>query len=431
VVSDAGITQDLLGDAPAYVLAMRWTALDADAETVTPALAMNRARSVDEFLQATRGWVAPMQNMAVADVQGHIALVSPGRVPLRRPDNDLLGQVPAPGWDARYDWAGWLPWESLPRQVDPPAGWLASANQRVTPPGYPHYLTSEWAAPWRQRRIEHLLGERAQHSADSFAAMQADEQSLEAAVWLPWLQRLHSDHPLAAAALRELQGFDGHMAGGRAAPLIFWAWSRQFTRRVLADDVGEPLFERSLASRSFRDAMEGVLARNDVAWCDDRRTRMVETCARQADAAFDDALNELQARFGADVAGWRWDAAHQARSEHRPFSRVAALARWFELRRPVGGDTFTVNVSRVSLRPDTRSGELYLDEHGPSLRAIYDLGDPRQSRFMHSSGQSGLVFSPHYRDFAERWSKVQYVPLWGEAGQRNEVLLLQPEAVKK
>lgn len=425
VVSDAGITSDLLGSRPGYALSMRWTALDPDGESVTAALAMNRARNVDEFLHATRGWVAPMQNMAVADVEGHIALVSPGRVPLRRPDNDLKGQVPAPGWDARYDWAGWVPAADLPRQVDPPAGWVANANQRVTAPDYPHFITSEWAAPWRQQRIEQLLAARALHTADSFAAMQADVHSLEARAWLPWLQKVRGSHPLAASAQRHLQGFDGTMAVDRAAPLIFWAWSRQLTRRVLADDVGEALFDRSLGSRSFRDAMQGVLARDDASWCDDRRTAAPESCAQQADAAFDDALAELQSRFGDDVAGWRWGDAHQARSEHRPFSRVKALARWFELRTAVGGDTFTVNVSRVSLRPDAKSGELYLDEHGPSLRAIYDLGDPRQSRFMHSSGQSGLVFSPHYRDFVERWAAVEYLPLWGDGGAKD-VLLIRP-----
>ena len=101
------------------------------------------------------------------------------------------------------------------------------------------------------------------------------------------------------------------------------------------------------------------------------------------------------------------------------------LARWFELRTPVGGDTYTVNVSRVNLRPDRTTGELYLGEHAPSLRALYDLGDPTQSRFMHSSGQSGIVFSPLYRSFMARWSKVEYVPLWG-SGDAAHTLVLQP-----
>ena len=145
----------------------------------------------------------------------------------------------------------------------------------------------------------------------------------------------------------------------------------------------------------------------------------------QADAAFTDALDELQARFGKDVAQWHWGDAHQARSEHRPFSKVKALAKVFELRTPVGGDTFTVNVSRVGLKPDPTTGELYLDEHGPSLRAIYDLGDPRQSRFMHSSGQSGIALSPLYSNFVQRWANVEYVPLWAQ-GAPAHTLVLQP-----
>ena len=88
------------------------------------------------------------------------------------------------------------------------------------------------------------------------------------------------------------------------------------------------------------------------------------------------------------------------------------LARFFELRTPVGGDTYTVNVSRVGLRPDPTTGELYLDEHGPSLRGLYDLGDRSRSQVMHSTGQSGILFSPLYNSFVERWAQVGTVPLW-------------------
>ena len=91
------------------------------------------------------------------------------------------------------------------------------------------------------------------------------------------------------------------------------------------------------------------------------------------------------------------------------------LKELFELRTPVGGDTYTVNVGRVSLRPDATTGEHYLDEHGPSMRALYDLGDPTQSRVMLSTGQSGIVLSPLYRRFVKPWAEVGYRPLWSSA----------------
>lgn len=427
VISDAGTTGDVLGpkDRPAYALAMRWTALDPDIDAVAPAMAMQHATSVTQFMAAAEGWATPMQNMVVADRQGAIGVISPGRVPLRKPDNDLKGLVPAPGWDARYDWDGWVPAGETPRETDPGRGWIATANQRITPPGYPHYLTAEWALPYRQQRIEDLLQSRAKHSIGDLAALQADVRSLAVAPLLPWLQRAESAHPLAAAAKAQLQGFDGTMAADRAAPLIWWAWQRQLARAVFMDDTGAALWERSLATRTFQDALELVLARDDTDWCDDRNTPAVETCAVQAGVALTRALDELQERFGADVAAWRWGHAHQARSEHRPFSRVKALARLFELRSPVGGDTFTVNVSRVGLRPDATTGELYLDEHGPSLRALYDVAEPANSRVMHSTGQSGIVFSPLYRSFVAPWAAVRYVPLWVPEGG-GDLLVARP-----
>lgn len=426
VISDAGgpATRGLTGGSggrPALALALRWSALDPDSRTLDAGLAFNRARSVDEFIRAAADYTAPMQNMAVADRAGRIARVSAGRVPVRGPEHDLKGLVPAPGWDARYDWTGTVPADETPRELDPPAGWLATANQRIHAPDYPHFITSEWAAPYRQQRIEQLLQATPRHSLDSLRQMQADEVSLAALKLLPWLQKARADHPLAAAAQQALVGFDGRMAADRAAPLILWSWTRHLTRRVFADELG-PLWTQT--GRSWREALEGVLERQDDWWCDDKATPQAETCASQIDAAWADALDELREAQGADVAAWRWGRAHIARAEHRPFSQVGLLARMFELRTPVGGDTFTINATRVNTRPDPRTGEPYLSEHGPSLRALYDLGDPARSRFMHSSGQSGLFFSPHYRDFLSRWQQVRDVPVWG--GTPVATLVLKP-----
>jgi len=416
VISDSGVAAGLTGpaDKPAFALAMRWTALDADSTTLDAGIALARVRSVDQFIAASARYQAPMQNMVVADVDGHVGMVAAGKVPLRKPENDLKGQVPSPGWDAKYDWAGFLEPQLTPREIDPPRGWIATANQRIHAPDYPHYLTNEWAVPYRMQRIEQLLAAKPQHDLQSLRAIQADQLSLATMRLLPFIKQAKSSHPLAASALARLATFDGTMAADQAAPLIFWAWARHLTEGVFADDVGGPAAWRgALGGRSYRDALEGVLERNDARWCDDQSTpNVVETCAQQIDSALTKALDELQAAQGDDVAAWRWDRAHIARSEHRPFSRVKLLARWFELRTPVGGDTYTVNVSRVNLRPDPTTQELYLDEHGPSLRALYDLGDPAQSRVMHSTGQSGNLFSTQYRDFVEPWRRVDYVPLW-------------------
>ncbi len=411
---------------PAYAVALRWTGLDTDNDIIATSLQFNMAGSVDAFIAASRSWRVPMQNMAVADADGRIALVSPGRVPQRAPDNDLQGLAPAPGWEARYDWTGFIPEDAVPLIRDPASGHIANANQRVTLPDYPHFITHHWALPFRFQRIEQLIAAQPTHSLADLGRMHGDVKSLAVVQLLPRLQKAQSAHPLAAAAQAQLASFDGTMAADKAAPLIYWAWHRHLTQQVLTDELGAPLYDRLLGQRGYFDALEGVLASGDAWWCDDKATPAAETCAQQIDRAFSAALDELQAAQGADVAAWQWGKAHIARSEHRPFSKVKPLARWFEVRTPVGGDSYTVNVSRVSLKADGTTGEYYLSEHGASLRGLYDLADRANSRVVHSTGQSGIPWSPLFRHWAEPWRRVEGVPLFVPASALVQTLAISP-----
>lgn len=433
IISDAEspATQGLTGthpprpEAPGYALALRWTALDPDTGTLAAGLGFNRARSVDEFIAAGSSYVAPMQNVIVAD-RRRIAQVSLGRVPLRKADNDLRGRVPAPGWDSRYDWAGFLPPAETPRELDPPRGWLASANQRIHGPSYPHEIGSDWSLPFRHRRIQQLLDSRPMHDLDSFAAMQRDQRSLFALALLDRLRAARSNHPLAPQARALLAGWDGRMEPDAAEPLIFWAWLRHLGRGVFADQIGAERYERELGVRSFHDALLGVLQRDDAWWCDDMGTPERESCTDQIDRALGVALEELERLQGHEPATWRWSRAHLARAEHRPFSKLPLLRPHFELQTPVGGDTYTLDATRVWLASDPASGLLpYQTEHAASLRLLMDVGDPRRSRVIHPSGQSGLVFSPSYRDFQPRWAKGQTVMLWPDT-EPGQMLRLLP-----
>ena len=429
VISDAGTLKGLdLEDR--HVLALRWTALDADVDNVAAGLALLQAENLEGFVRASQRWVAPMQNMVVADTAGRIGMVAAGRVPVRREDNDLMGLAPAPGWESRYDWVGWVPLNETPRDFDPERGWIATANQRIHGPEYPHHIGSDWALPYRQERIEQLLASRERHSLENLAAMQQDEVSLAARKLMPWLQRATSSHRLAARVAPILSAFDGTMRQGDAGPLLYWAWHRALARELFMPRIGQESFERSFAQRTFQDALEGVLQRNDAFWCDDPRTAgTTETCAQRVASALDIALEELSARFGEDPAKWQWGQAHQAVAAHRPFSNIALLQPAFALSAPVGGDTHTVHALRVGLGGPAE--QRYRATHGPSLKAVYDLGDRSRSRFIHSSGQSGLPWLAGYRDWLQPWLQGQGVPVWPVAGETpKSVLRLVPAATQ-
>ena len=262
-----------------YALAFAWTALRDDDLTAHALNRVGRARDWDGFLAATRDSHSPQQNIVYADVDGNIGFIAPGRVPLRRADNDLKGVAPAPGWQAKYDWQGFIPFDELPRQFNPPSGSIATANEKITPPGYRHWITSKWEPPFRARRIAELLGARRQHDLASFSAMQGDVRSLYAREVLPLLLAapLTSDATRHAAA--RLRNWDGEMLRNRAEPLIVNAWLRELTRLVYADELGE-LFTPNWSERPI--FMLNVLRDTDgqSRWCDDVRTRNTKPAPR-------------------------------------------------------------------------------------------------------------------------------------------------------
>ncbi|MGZ5085041.1 MAG: penicillin acylase family protein, partial [Usitatibacter sp.] len=367
VISDALKTA---GDgAPkGHVLALAWAALTEESTVARAGFALNRARNRAELDAAGRDFTAPQQNVVFADRAGHIGFSAPARIPVRRADNEAMGRVPVPGWIAKYDWQGFLPYEQMPAVSDPASGRIVTANHKITPPGYKPFISVDWFPPYRADRIEEMLAMQPKHSLQSFARMQADSQSRLARELLPVALAAKPSTEGGRRAQALLQGWKGDMAVDLAAPLAFAAWYRELTRLVYADELGE-LFNESWEMRSA--FMIGVMKgeRGLERWCDDVRTAARETCPAQAARAFDLAARDLQERYG-DAAGWRWGAAHPAAGDHRPFGFVPYVARLFSVAPETAGDAFSINVGAYFIHDKARP---FANRHAPSLRAIYDL----------------------------------------------------------
>ncbi|HVL58878.1 MAG TPA: penicillin acylase family protein [Burkholderiaceae bacterium] len=410
-----------------FALAFAWTALRSDDRSIRAGLRINYARDWSEFLEAARDLHGPQQNLVYADVDGNIGFIAAGRVPVRRLDNDLRGLAPAPGWDPRYDWIGFVPFEELPQTFRPKDGVIVTANQRVVGKDYPHFLTAEWTLSFRHDRIVDLLSRQQRHDATSFARMQADTVSLAVRELLPrLLSAPAADNPRAKWARELLSAWDATMAVDRPEPLIATAWIDTLRRLVFEDEVGPELFVRLERHRGRHKAVLRALTDPAMShWCDDVTTTAVETCDQQIERGLEIALAELSRRHGDAIHRWRWGHAHPALSEHRPFGRNRMLAPLFDVRLPAPGDQFTVNAA--SHEP-WRAERPFAARHGPAYRAIYDLADPQASVFIQSTGQSGHRLSPRYSDLARRWVAVEYLPMrtdrrWIERDARHELRL--------
>jgi penicillin amidase len=397
-----------------HVLAFAWTALQDDDLTAQGAYKLMQAANWAQFVAAVREHHVPQQNMVYADVDGNIGFIAPGRIPVRKRDNELQGMAPAPGWDARYDWDGFIPFAALPGKLNPANGMIVTANQKIVDRDYAYFISGEWAPPYRANRIATLVAQQEHHTVESFRAIQSDVHSDVARDFLPVLLAALPQDNDNAAIRRQMAAWDGAMSMDRSEPLIFAAWMRELTRLVYADELGPELFRATWDQRTV--FMHNVLQDVNGAsrWCDDVSTPEHETCGDMIRRALPLALADQKQRYGADAAEWRWGKAHAAVSDHRPFGRVPWLGELFGVRVSSPGDNNTVDVGSYTI---SQNATPYANRHAASLRAIYDLANLDRSVFMHSTGQSGNLLSPFYANFAEPWSKVEAIPMTTRRGE--------------
>ena len=392
---------------PGYVFSLRWAAL-LDGDTTAAA---NRAQQVahdwPSFVEATKLFTSPQQSMVYADVAGNIGMIAAARVPVRREGNVLHGLAPSIGWDAQYDWQGFIPFDDLPKTFNPEGNSIATANNKIVGDDYKPVLAHEWSVTHRIDRINTLIAATPKHSMASMQALQGDTLSGYAKQMLPLLLVPEPASPRAAAARQLLKTWDSNARTQDAAPLIFAQWMRQLTKQMYADELGADLFDRAWDQRAV--FMFNALSQSThSSWCDNIATPTKETCSNQIAQALDEAMAQLQAQYGADMNKWAWGNAHVALSEHRPFGQFGAAFDYFNIRRAVPGDSYTVNVGGYRIASKTAP---FAANHAASMRAIYDFADLENSAFMNATGQSGNRFSPYYDSMADRWAANQMLQI--------------------
>lgn len=395
VLSDA---EDRGGD---RVLAMQWTAYAPSTEVVA-LLGMNTARNADEFTAALRGFNNPHQNVVFADRDGRFGYWMGGRVPVRRGGDGVL---PQPGWTGEADWTGWLSFDQHPHVLDPADGFVVTANNRQVGPAYPYHITSNWAEPYRAERIRQMVEAGRALTADDVARQQMDVRDVFALRHLPRAVQAAERAQLADAA-RELRAWNGEARTDSRGAALFYTWFDELRTRVGNDEFGgrNVYFPRT--------TMDRILEQGGGAWVDDVTT-----------AGKTETLDELAAeamRTAAQTVGTQtWGALHQTEIAH-PMGVVDVLDRMFKLNIgpfPNGGSYYTVNVSGWGARKPP-----FTNTYGSSQRHVVDMADPDGSGgFVIPTGQSGIPFSPHYRDQTPLWraGRLWLIPLdRGKAGAR-------------
>ncbi|MGF3102684.1 penicillin acylase family protein [Rossellomorea sp. DUT-2] len=379
------------------VLSMRWTALDPSLELLA-ILNINKAKNWDEFEEALKDFHVPTQNFVFASEDGTIAYKANGKIPIRKKGNGLL---PVPGWDPEYEWEGFIPFEELPKVINPQSGFIATANNKVVSDEYPYHISHHWAQPYRYMRISEYLESENDLTLSDMKDLQMDQMNLHAREMVPILIEDMESGSLTAKereAVELLKSWNHKDDKNFAAPLVFHQWINEISTGLFKKEIPRDmikLFEgrQSIVDELIRKAHNG----EESQWFVDRGGYKTFISA-----SLTQAIDELEEAYGSSMDEWEWGLYHKVYFEHPLSGASSVLKRFLNDRdpEPVGGSRVTVGAASYN--------ESGIVNHGASWRFVIDTETMNNGYHIVGPGQAGHYKSKWYQNQINAWKNGDY-----------------------
>jgi len=411
-------------------IALRWTLQDGN-HLFEAVVKINLAANWNDFHEALRLWDAPGQNFVYADMDGNIGYHSSGKTPIRVAGD--LGTVPMPGWTGEYEWQGYIPFDAMPKVLNPPAGFVATANNKITTDDYPYVLARDWYPGFRAERITEMLSASNKLTVEDMHKIQADTKLLPAGILRPYLLAIKPENDLQAQAIAKVKDWDLRLETNSVGGAIYEAWFASMVKNTIGDELGSDLLTTYLAggyqrhSSQVAPLMINLMSDPNNSFFDDKNTPNVETRDDIIIRSLRDAVDLLGKQCGSNIEDWQWGRIHTVSFKHQPFNTVPVLNMLFNgPTLPARGDRFTVDAGAFN------ASQTFVMVHGSSQRLIIDLSNLNNSLSILTTGQSEQIFSPHRFDMVQKWQNVEYDPLLytqetAQANAEGVLMLVPPE----
>lgn len=360
-------------------------------------LQMDQSKTWEEFRDACTYNQIPAENMVWADKNGNIGWQAAAITPIRRGFSGLVATM----GDGRYEWDGYLPVTELPSAFNPESGFIATANQNVAPPDFPHpdALGFKWADDFRGERIKEVLGQDKKFSVEELGALQNDYLSLPARQLVPLLKEIKLENPLADSLRKALQVWDFVLDKNSVEAGVYVMWERVLRRQLddlFIPEVAKPWFSSIQMTRvlEWMEKPELIFPVDAL----ERRNQALEE-------SFLSAIKELEQKLGSNVTNWQYGQAEYKHAEIRhPLDQVVNKDWQAKLNTeslPRGGYSFTPGANGYG---DNNTS-------GASFRIVVDTEDWEKTIGINNPGQSGNPESPFYKNLFPIWANDEFVSI--------------------
>ncbi|NJM17506.1 MAG: penicillin acylase family protein [Richelia sp. RM2_1_2] len=384
-----------------YAVSLRWTVLEPS-QLITAIQEINRAENWSQFRTAASKFDIAAQNLVYADVDGNIGYQMTGKTPIRKQGD---GRYPVAGWNDQYEWIGYIDFEELPYSYNPSRGYIVTANNAIVDQSYPYVITKDWVHGYRAKRIQEMISDTNKLlTLTDIESIQGDNLDINARDLLPIFKSIDFDDDNLQNARQLLLNWDFQLKIESPASAIFETFWKKLLALTFHDEL--PLDYHPDGGDRWYAVVKNLMEQPDNLWWDNRNTPQVENRDEIFKQALVEAVEELENTLGDNPQKWTWGKLHQINFRNVTLGKsgVALIERLFNRGTfAAAGNGETVNANRW--KANQSSFEV---THIPSLRMIVDLASFDNSQAIHSTGQSGHAFNPHYTDMIEPWRDIKY-----------------------
>lgn len=407
-------------------MAMQWIYTKLNNQLLEVAHEMSHAKSLSEFKIGASKLHAPGLNIMYGDANDNIAWFAAGT--LYEHGKKLNTKTILDGASGTDEITAYFDFKENPQAINPSWHYVYSANNQpdsIKNGLYPGYYLPEY----RAKRIVNLVEAKNDFSKEDVAKMLYDVTSASAPGFIANLEKSIVKEGLSASERKSLQllkSWDGFYGETSLGPTIYNRFLYEFLAGTFKDELGAS-FDQFM-NTPFQDKAAALLAEKEESlWWDDMTTKDTKENKEQiVTKAFKKAIAFLQNQLGENIDDWTWNRVISVEYNH-PMGKVAALRSIFNVGpfKTRGGNE-VINNQIFSL---DASG-VYKITAGPSSRRVVDFSDVENSLGILPTGQSGNIFSDHYKDQAQKYLSGGFEKMklnQKEIEQSKNVLIFSPK----
>jgi penicillin amidase len=386
-------------------IAMQWIYKKTDNQILDVGYQISHAKSLHDFKEGAKLLHAPGLNMMYGDAKDNIAWIASGKLYKYR--DSINTKLYLDGASGKNEILSYIDFEDNPQSINPASNYVYSSNNQpdtIAGALYPGYYLPED----RGQRIEQLLEVKNDWTQEDVQQMIFDVTSpVVPQVIANLVASLKTENfsKNEQEALQNLKDWNGEYKKEDTAPTIYNRFLYEFLEGTFKDELGEsfPMFMQTPLMKK----MIAVQAKKAVSvWFDDVTTELKETKSDIVQRSFINAISFLENQLGGNVSLWSWSKVISVEHGHALAAGGETLRKIFNVgpfsmdggNEVINNQLFTLNETGI-----------YKVKAGPSTRRVIDFSNIENSVSILPTGQSGNIFSKHYKDQAQKYLNGEFV----------------------